>query len=414
MITENNPVPPGANGPFRPHQIPRASDLNNLVDGINRSGKLLGGGRAFSGGGPNPTLFVPTPPAITRGFWARTTSPFSIGQKNYSDERYYIFRLRTTGDIGQTDQLKREDDEPPENSDGDLNEPWPLTATNRAEIKDHTHLLPDDTEVWVMTEQDTQGGNHYVFYAGVGGEQSYPAKIEAWCDSKGGTYKVSVYVGPTTMTAALCTAGTLAALALPEGMPEQSTWVDESTGVPVSLQMLAVHTKEDGLKTHWLKIGSWTVGSIRMSTNGLPVFFISDGYARSIGGPLLESGNLDLNSDPSPESWIRDFIDNQAGDANQKGDSPVQIVALTRAAHFAGSGQCDPNSPGSLPRLEIGMRTLQLDAQGHVAGLGAELAPLDIYGCCPPQTSLASASFTTDSQAAASRALVSMTISANQ
>jgi hypothetical protein len=412
MIADNNnALPPSGNRPFKPGQIPRADDLNKIVDGVNRAGKLLGGGRAFAGGGPNPTAYVPTPVAITRGFWARV---FLQSTNDYRDERYYVYPLRTTGGPLQTDQLTREDDTPPENSEGDINGPWPLTATNRAEIKDHTHSLPAGLEVWIWSEQDMQGGFHYEFFANTGGgEQTYPAKIENICFSKGGTYWVSVYMGPTTLVPSACTAGTLAALALPEGMTVPDQWFDDIGGVPILL--LAVHTKEDGLKTHWLKVGSWTVGTIRMSTNGFPVFVIADGYARDSGGPTLDSGILDIGNDfTPPDSWLRNFIPNDAGDANQKGDDPVQLTVLSRVAYFAGSGLCDPNRSETLPYLALGMRPVRVDAQGHLSEIHPETQELRIPGCCPPSTSLASASFATDAQASASRALVSMTMSANQ
>jgi hypothetical protein len=398
MITENNPVPPSANVPFRPGQIPRADDLNKVIDGVNRAGKLLGGGRAFSGGGPNPTVFVPTPSAVTRGFWGKVSIPSS---GDYPDERYFIFKQRATGGADQYAQIEREDDPPETNSDGELNEDWPITATNNAEIVDHTHSLPDGTIVWVTAERDISDNPqiHYSFSAGgAGGDKVYPAQILDECDGVGGVYKARAYIGVAGLDDPDCIAA-LRALALPEGM---------AVGV---VDLLAVHTKEQGLKTHWIGPSTFTEGVIRLNGDDEPVLFFSDGYAKDIGGPTLESGPASGFVVLEPvDLWDRNLIDNDSGsDPEQFGNSAIGIYDVTRVHNYPGSpGNCQADPP----KLIIGMRPKQYDAQGQLRSIGIE-TQLVIPGCCPPNTALNSPSFATEEESTYARALSAAATASN-
>jgi hypothetical protein len=390
---------------FRAGRPAGAGALNSLADRASEITPLLGSGMASSGS-PGTVDVRDYPYGSLDGFWAEIVESTSIGNA-YTDERYWVRPIFIKEGKSKTifDKIETEYD-PPENElqmdqDGKvvLGQAPRYTATNLAELEAHSHTLSeqDKVRVFVWREEDRGGIPRFVFRVDSGGDQSYPAKIEEWCDSKGGTYKVSVYMGPTTLVPAACTAGTLTALAMPEGMTVPPQWFDDLTGFPVL--MFAVHTKEDGLKTHWLKIGSWTVGTVRMSTNGFPIFFITDGYARSIGGPMIDSGNISLGatSTGAVDSWLRDFIDNQAGDVNQKGDSPVQITRPTRVAYNPGSpGNCQQSPPS----LDFGLRIDQYDAQGHLAGIGSE-TQFSIVGCCPPQASISSPTFASSEEAVA-------------
>lgn len=76
------------------------------------------------------------------------------GESDYEDERYWVTPqyIDESIEAGTNDQIEMLDKPPPEIELSDAT----VTVTNLAELKDHTHNLEVDTQVWYFVEYDEQ------------------------------------------------------------------------------------------------------------------------------------------------------------------------------------------------------------------------------------------------------------------
>lgn len=131
------------------------------------------------------------------------------------------------------------------------------------------------------------------------------AVVEITGNAAGGAYEGTVYRGISTATGA-------ADLVLPEGMTAGE-------------DCLILHAPEDGLPTHWLKVGAYAVGKIIGRTEDeIPkAIVIIDNASARIASPSVLTGT---GATADVDTWNREI--ESSGD--DKGDSPVTITFVTR------------------------------------------------------------------------------------